>query len=65
MAAFGFVAYNDVDSVLEALVGYQVHKNIRLYGEYRGRYFSMSGSTKDIAVHGWYHGPVLGSVFSF
>ena len=62
---FGFVAYNNVDSVLEALVGYQVHKNIRIYGGYRGRYFSGSGSTKDIAVHGWFHGPMLGAVFSF
>ena len=62
---FGVVAYNNVDSVLEALVGYQVHKNIRLYGGYRGRYFSGSGSAKDIAVHGWFHGPMLGSVFSF
>ena len=47
---FGFVAYNNVDSVLEALLGYQVHKNIRIYGGYRGRYFSGSGGTKDIAV---------------
>jgi hypothetical protein len=62
---FGFVAYNNVDSVLEALVGYQVHKNIRIYGGYRGRYFSGSGGTKDIAVHGWFHGPMLGTVFSF
>jgi hypothetical protein len=62
---FGFVAYNNVDSVLEALVGYQVHKNIRIYGGYRGRYFSGSGGAKDIAVHGWFHGPMLGSVFSF
>ena len=62
---FGFVAYNNVDSVLEALVGYQVHKNIRIYGGYRGRYASLSGNAKDIAVHGWFHGPVLGSVFSF
>lgn len=62
---FGFVAYNNVDSVLEALVGYQVHENIRIYGGYRGRYFSESGSTKDIAVHGWFHGPMLGAVFSF
>ena len=60
---FGFVAYNNVDSILEALVGYQVHKNIRIYGGYRGRYASCS--TKDIAVHGWFHGPMLGSVFSF
>lgn len=62
---FGFVAYNNVDSVLEALVGYQVHKNIRIYGGYRGRYASLGGSTKDIAGHGWFHGPMLGSVFSF
>jgi hypothetical protein len=62
---FGFVAYNHVDSVLEALVGYQVHKNIRLYAGYRGRYASGSGSAKDVAIHGWFHGPMLGSVFSF
>jgi hypothetical protein len=62
---FGVVAYNNVDTVLEALLGYQVHKNIRIYGGYRGRYASGGGSTKDIAVHGWFHGPLLGSVFSF
>jgi hypothetical protein len=62
---FGFVAYDNVDSVLEALMGYQVHKNIRIYGGYRARYFSASGSTKDIEAHGWFHGPMLGAVFSF
>ena len=62
---FGFGQYNHVDSVLEALLGYQVHKNIRIYGGYRGRYFSGSGSTKDIAVHGWFHGPMLGAAFNF
>jgi hypothetical protein len=62
---FGFVAYNNVDSVLEALIGYQVHKNIHLYAGYRGRYFSGNGGTKDIAVHGWFHGPMLGTVFHF
>jgi hypothetical protein len=62
---FGFVAYNNVDSVLEALVGYKVHKNIRIYGGYRGRYVSGSGDSKAIALHGWFHGPMLGSVFSF
>jgi len=61
---FGFVAYNNVDSVLEALLGYQVHKNIRVYGGYRARYFSGSGGAKDIAVHGWFHGPMLGAVFN-
>jgi len=62
---FGFVAHNHVDSVLEALVGYQVHKNIRIYGGYRGRYGSVAGESKAISVHGWFHGPMLGSVFSF
>ena len=62
---FGFVAYNNVDSVLEGLMGYQVHKNIRIYGGYRARYFSGSNTSKDIAVHGWFHGPMLGTVFSF
>ena len=62
---FGFGQYNSVDSVLEALLGYQVHKNIRIYGGYRGRYFSATGSTKDIAVHGWFHGPMLGAAFNF
>ena len=62
---FGFFAYNHVDSVLEALVGYQVHKNIRIYGGYRGRYASGGGNAKDVTVHGWFHGPILGTVFSF
>lgn len=62
---FGFVAYDNVDSVLEALLGYQVQKNIRIYGGYRGRYFSGSGSTKNIAIHGWFHGPMLGAAFNF
>jgi hypothetical protein len=62
---FGFVAYNHVDSVLEALVGYQVQKNIRIYAGYRGRYGSGAGDAKNVTMHGWFHGPVLGSVFSF
>jgi hypothetical protein len=62
---FGLGQYNSVDSVLEAVIGYQVHENIRLYGGYRGRYFSGNGSTKDIAVHGWFHGPMLGAAFNF
>jgi hypothetical protein len=62
---FGFVAYNHVDSVLEALVGYQVHKNIRVYGGYRARYGSGGGDAKDVTMHGWFHGPMLGAAFSF
>ena len=60
---FGFVAYNNVDSVLEAEVGYEVRKNIHIYAGYRGRYASVC--TTDVAVHGWIHGPMLGTVFSF
>jgi hypothetical protein len=60
---FGFVAYNNVDSVLEAEVGYLVRKNIRIYAGYRGRY--VENSTNDIAVHGWLQGPMLGTVFGF
>jgi hypothetical protein len=60
---FGVVANNSVDSVIEGLVGYQVSKDIRIYAGYRGRY--ASASTNDIAVHGWMHGPMLGTVFSF
>jgi hypothetical protein len=62
---FGIVAYNSVNTVLEALVGYQVRENIRIYAGYSGRYFSASGSTTDIAIHGWLHGPMLGTVFNF
>jgi hypothetical protein len=60
---FGFVAYNNVDSVLEAGVGYQVSKSIHIYAGYRGRY--ASASTTDIAIHGWLPGPMLGTVFNF
>ena len=62
---FGIVAYNSVDSVLEALVGYKVHENIRLYGGYRARYFSGNGNAKALAAHGWFHGPTLGAAFNF
>jgi hypothetical protein len=62
---FGFVAYNNVDSVLDALPGYQVHKNIRIYGGHRDGYFYASGGNKDIAVHGWFHGPLLGAACKF
>ena len=62
---FGLGQYNSVDSVLEALLGYQVHKNIRIYAGYRGRYFSGSDNAKDIAMHGWFHGPMLGAAFNF
>lgn len=60
---FGLVNYNSVDTVLEALVGYQVHKNARIYAGYRGRYASASGDK--MAVRGWFHGPMLGTAFRF
>lgn len=65
IGGFGIVAYNSVDSVLEALVGYQVHKNIRLYGGYSALYFERSGTARPLDAKGWFHGPLLGAVFSF
>jgi hypothetical protein len=62
---FGIAAYKSVDSVLEALVGYQVHKNIRLYGGYRALYFARNNNARALAVHGWFHGPTLGAAFNF
>jgi len=62
---FGIVAYKSVDSVLEALVGYQVHENIRLYGGYRALYFARNNNAKGLAVHAWFHGPILGAAFNF
>ena len=60
---FGIVAYNHVDTVLEALVGYRVTKKARLYAGYRGRY--ASGSTGTTTVYGWFHGPMLGTAYTF
>ena len=63
IGGFGIVAYKSVDSVLEALVGYQVHEHIRLYGGYRALYFARNG--KALAAHAWFHGPLLGAAFNF
>jgi hypothetical protein len=57
------VAYKSLDSVLEALVGYQVHEHIRLYGGYRALYFARNG--KALAAHAWFHGPLLGAAVNF
>jgi hypothetical protein len=60
---FGIVAYNHVDTVLEALVGYRVTKKARIYAGYRGRY--ASGRSGNNAMFGWFHGPMLGTAYSF
>jgi hypothetical protein len=65
VGGFGIAAYKSVDSVLEALVGYQVHKNIRLYGGYRALYFARNNNAKSLAIHAWFHGPMLGAAFNF
>ncbi len=65
MGGLGAVAYDSFDSNLEALVGYKVHDQIRLYAGYRGRYYTFNKGGEGIKSHGWYHGPVLGAVFSF
>jgi hypothetical protein len=62
---FGIAAYKSVDSVLEGLVGYQVHENIRLYGGYRALYFARNNNAKALAIHAWFHGPMLGAAFNF
>jgi len=63
IGGFGIVAYKSLDSVLEALVGYQVHEHIRLYGGYRALYFARNG--KALAAHAWFHGPLLGAAVNF
>ena len=65
IGGFGIVAYKSVDSVLEALVGYQVHEHIRLYGGYRALYFARTGNDRALAAHAWFHGPTLGAAFNF
>jgi len=60
---WGIVAYNHVDTVLEALVGYRVTKRSRLYVGYRGRY--ASGKSGNSTAYGWFHGPMLGTAYSF
>jgi hypothetical protein len=62
---FGIVAYKSVDSVLEGLVGYQVYEHVRLYGGYRALYFARNGDAKGLAVHAWFHGPMLGAAYNF
>ena len=65
IGGFGFVAYEDFNSNLEALVGYKVHDQIRLYLGYRGRYYYFNKGSDAVKSHGWYNGPVVGAVFSF
>ena len=65
VGGFGIAAYKSVDSVLEALVGYQVHEHIRLYGGYRALYFARNNNAKGLAIHAWFHGPMLGAAFNF
>jgi len=62
---FGIAAYKSVDSVLEALVGYRVNENIRLYGGYRALYFARNNNAKGLAIHAWFHGPMLGAAYNF
>jgi hypothetical protein len=65
IGGFGIGAFDDFNSNLEALVGYKVHDQIRLYLGYRGRYYSFNKGSDSIKSSGWYHGPVLGAVFAF
>ena len=65
VGGLGSVAYDSFDSNLEALVGYKVQDQIRLYAGYKGRYYTFNKGGEGIKSHGWYNGPVVGAVFSF
>lgn len=63
VGGIGMVADNNLDSDMELAFGYKVHKNIYAYVGYRARF--ESASTDEISVDGWFHGPILGTVFAF
>ncbi len=67
MGGFGVVANDHLDANLEALLGYQVQKHIRLDVGYRARYFELNTNrgAKEFDIQGWLHGPVFGIVFIF
>ncbi|MFZ5451580.1 MAG: hypothetical protein ACOZF2_06885 [Thermodesulfobacteriota bacterium] len=63
VGGFGLAADNNLDSDMELACGYKVHKNIYAYVGYRARF--ESASNNDNSVEGWFHGPILGTVFTF
>ncbi len=67
VGGFGFVVNNNVTCNLEALVGYRVHKNIYAYAGYkaRGFWYDLGEDLAQINLSGWFHGPVLGTTFTF
>jgi len=63
VGGFGFADDNNLDSDMELSFGYKVHNKIYAYAGYRARFES---ADKDvISLSGWFHGPVLGAVFTF
>jgi hypothetical protein len=67
VGGFGVVAYNNVTCNLEALVGYRVHKNVYAYAGYkaRGSWLDLGDDLAQINLSAWFHGPVLGTTFTF
>ena len=63
VGGFGLVADNNLDSDMELTFGYKVNKKIYAYLGYRARF--ESASKEAISLNGWFHGPILGTVFTF
>ncbi len=66
VGGFGLVANDNWDTDLEAGVGWQFHHNTFLDLAYRARgQWQDDGSSSNVTVKGWFHGPEVGVTFSF
>jgi hypothetical protein len=63
LGGFGLMNDKNSDSDLEIALGYRVHKSVCTYLGYRARYEQVNKDV--ISISGWFHGPMLGAVFSF
>lgn len=63
VGGFGLAGDNNLDSDMELSFGYKVHKNIYAYAGYRARF--ESASKEFLSLDAWFHGPILGTVFTF
>lgn len=64
---FGIVADDHVDCNFEALLGYRVNKNFYAWAGYRahGSWFNLGQDLITVNFSGWFHGPVLGTTYTF
>jgi hypothetical protein len=67
VGGFTWVADNNLDADIELAYGYRVSQCTYLYAAYRARYdqFNMSRDIANLSVSAWFHGPVMGAVFTF